>query len=144
MSRVTLLDAHWSAISFTRVIQVTGLRLALACCLAGAGTLPGAVVSTNSLTPAEELASFRLADQQLKVELVASEPDVISPVAIAFDADGRLFVAEMIDYPTGPTAGRIKLLEDRDRDGRYETSSVFADSLPFPNGGHSATNCLSH
>ena len=86
------------------------------------------------LTPEQERASFRLADQELVVELVAAEPEVISPVALAWDADGRLFVAEMSDYPNAPTGGRIKLLEDRDGDGRYERATVFADKLPFPNG----------
>src|SRR5262249_30205869 len=70
--------------------------------------------------PAESLDALRLADRHLKVELVASEPDVISPVAAAWDEDGRLFVAEMTDYPTAPTGGRIKLLEDRDGDRKYE------------------------
>ena len=41
-----------------------------------------------------------LADPDLTIELVAAEPEVTSPVAIAWDEDGRLFVAEMIDYPT--------------------------------------------
>jgi len=40
----------------------------------------------------------------------------------------------MLDYPNAQTAGRIRLLEDRDGDGRYETATVFADKLPFPNG----------
>ena len=89
---------------------------------------------TLSLTPQQELASFHFADPQLQIELIAAEPQVVSPVAIAWDADGRLFVAEMLDYPSAPTRGRIKLLEDRDGDGRYEQVSVFADTLPFPNG----------
>ena len=46
-----------------------------------------------------------LADPALTIELVAAEPEVASPVAIAWDEDGRLFVAEMIDYPTAPTVG---------------------------------------
>ena len=85
-------------------------------------------------SPREELATLRLADPGLTIELVAAEPEVVSPVAIAWDEDGRLFVAEMIDYPSGPTAGRIRRLEDRDGDGRYEHATVFADGLPFPNG----------
>src|SRR5262245_26363928 len=97
------------------------------------GCVSSAIGATNALSPSEELASFRLADRQLIVELVAAEPDVISPVAIAFDADGRLLVAEMIDYPNGPMSGRVRLLEDRNGDGRYETATVFADNLPFPN-----------
>ena len=55
-------------------------------------------------------------------------------MAIAWDEDGRLYVAEMIDYPVAPAAGRIRRLEDRDGDGRYEHATVFADGLPFPNG----------
>src|SRR6185503_16236523 len=86
------------------------------------------------LAPQEERTSFRLADERLTIELVAAEPNVVSPVAISFDADGRLFVAEMLDYPNAQTSGRIRLLEDRDGDGRYETATVFADQLPFPNG----------
>src|SRR5262245_24743266 len=89
---------------------------------------------SEPLTPAQEHASFRLADERLTIELVAAEPEVVSPVAISFDADGQLFVAEMLDYPNAQTSGRIRLIEDRDGDGRYETATVFADRLPFPNG----------
>lgn len=86
------------------------------------------------LIPEHELATFHLADPDLRVELVAAEPDVISPVSIAFDARGRIFVAEMIDYPLGPEGGQIRYLEDRDADGRFETATVFASKLPYPNG----------
>ena len=46
-----------------------------------------------------------LADPDLTIELVASEPEVTSPVAIAWDEDGRLYVAEMNDYPAAPAVG---------------------------------------
>jgi putative membrane-bound dehydrogenase-like protein len=94
------------------------------------------VVSARAEGPpsvAQALAAFRLADPSLKIELVAAEPDVVSPVAFAWDESGRLFVAEMTDYPAAPTGGRIKLLEDRDGDGQYERAMVFADKLPYPN-----------
>jgi putative membrane-bound dehydrogenase-like protein len=84
--------------------------------------------------PREEQAAFVLADPALTIELVAAEPEVASPVAIAWDEEGRLFVAEMLDYPTASTSGRVRMLEDRDGDGRYEHATVFADGLPFPNG----------
>ncbi len=84
--------------------------------------------------PREEQAAFVLADPALTIELVAAEPEVASPVAIAWDEDGRLYVAEMLDYPDAKTSGRIRMLEDRDGDGRYERATVFADGLPFPNG----------
>src|SRR5262245_43823753 len=74
-------------------------------------------LSNNALSPEQERASFHLADSELVIELLAAEPDVISPVALAWDEKGRLFVAEMSDYPSGPTSGRIKMLEDRDGDG---------------------------
>ncbi len=89
---------------------------------------------TTPLSPEAELATFQLADSRLVVELVASEPQLDSPVAISWDEHGRMYVAEMIDYPLGPKAGRVRLLEDRDRDGRYEHATVFARDLNFPNG----------
>ncbi len=88
----------------------------------------------SPMSPEEQLKSFMLADARMLVELVASEPDVASPVAMAWDPDARLFVAEMRDYPKGTGRGTIRLLEDRDGDGRHERSTVFADQLPFPNG----------
>lgn len=84
-------------------------------------------------TIAHALESFHLADDALTIELVAAEPDVIDPVAIVWDEAGRLYVAEMRDYPTGPTAGTVRLLEDTDADGRYEKVTLFAEGLPFPN-----------
>src|SRR5438874_1138060 len=95
----------------------------------------GAAQSSNSpLAPQQELATFHFADPNLTAELVASEPDIVAPVAIAWDADGRLFVAEMTDYPSGPISGRIRVLKDRDGDGRYERATIFADKIAFPNG----------
>src|SRR5262245_64486779 len=60
---------------------------------------------------------------------------------MTFDEDGRMFVVEMRGYPNGGIGegppvlpGRVKLLEDRDGDGYYETSSVYVDNLRFPTG----------
>jgi len=86
------------------------------------------------LSPADELRTFRLADPDLVVELVAAEPAVVSPVAMAWDADGRLFVVEMTDYPRDGSGGRVKLLEDKDGDGVYEHATIFAEGLQYPNG----------
>jgi putative membrane-bound dehydrogenase-like protein len=104
--------------------------------LAQADTKPG-VAPKGPLSPKEEMATFKIA-KGFKVELVASEPDVVDPVAMAFDEDGRLFVAEMIGYPNGGvatgniTSGRIRMLEDPDGKGVYTKSSIFADGLRLP------------
>ena len=72
-----------------------------------------------------EQATFALADANLTIDLVAAEPDVISPVAMCWDADGAMYVAEMRDYPVGPAAGAIRRLVDADGDGRYERGDDF-------------------
>src|SRR5262245_4621633 len=104
----------------------------------GSPTDPKPVRPSNApLSPKEEMATFHL-PKGLRAELVACEPDVVDPVAIAFDEDGRLFVAEMRGYPNAGVAtgqihsGKIKLLEDRDGDGFYEHSTTYAEGLRFP------------
>ena len=85
-------------------------------------------------SPSDSMATMRVAPG-FRIELVAAEPDVQSPVAIDIDENGRMFVVEMPGYPldTSPT-GRIKLLEDTDGDGRMDRSRVFADGLVLPTG----------
>ncbi len=92
----------------------------------------------SPLSPADAQKAFEVVPG-LRVELVAAEPLVASPCAIAFDSKGRLFVAENRGYPIGPKegekpAGVIALLEDTDGDGRMDKRTVFADGLTFPNG----------
>ncbi len=74
-----------------------------------------------------------------QVELAAAEPLVEDPIAMAFGPDGKLWVAEMGDYPRGVDGkgrhgGMIRSLEDVDGDGRYDKSTVFLDDLGFPTG----------
>ena len=101
------------------------------------GTLVAAPLP-SPLSPADALKAFEVVPG-LRVELVAAEPLVASPCAIAFDSTGRLFVAENRGYPIGPKegekpAGVIALLEDTDGDGRMDKRTVYADGLTFPNG----------
>ena len=91
-----------------------------------------------ALEPDEGLKSFEIIPG-FHLEFAAHEPAVVDPVAAAFDEDGRLYVAEMRDYPFRPKRGEtplgtIRLLEDRDGDGFFETSHVFADGLLWPTG----------
>jgi putative membrane-bound dehydrogenase-like protein len=92
----------------------------------------------GGLSAAEEQKTFHLT-AGLRIELIACEPDIQSPVAMSFDEDGRLWVVEMPDYPNGPPpgqrpGGRVVVLEDRDGTGRYRRTSVFAEGLLFANG----------
>jgi putative membrane-bound dehydrogenase-like protein len=71
----------------------------------------------------------------LRIELVAAEPMVESPCAMAFDEKGRLFVTENRGYPSAsePAMGRVVMLESTRGDGRFDKRTVFADGLSFPN-----------
>ena len=86
----------------------------------------------------EAVKAFECVDG-FTMQPVAAEPLVQSPVAAAFDADGNLYVAEMRDYPFKPKPGgkplgTVRLLRDRDGDGRFETSHIFADGLLWAAG----------
>ena len=94
------------------------------------------LVRPKPLSPAEALKSFQI-ENGFRIDLAASEPDVFSPIVMAWDEDGRLYVAENIDYPeaTKPgkkPLGRIRLLIDSKGDGVYDRSTVFADGLQWP------------
>ncbi len=71
------------------------------------------------------------------VELVASEPDIVNPVAMTFDERGRVWITESLEYPrrsSGPGRDRVKILEDTDGDGKADKFTVFADGLNIPSG----------
>lgn len=89
-------------------------------------------------TPAEALETFETVDG-FTMQLVAAEPLVHSPVAAAFDEDGALYVAEMIDYPYFPKPGdkplgAVRKLEDTDGDGVFDKSTIFANELLWAAG----------
>ena len=92
----------------------------------------------GNLAPEESLKLVHVAEG-LEVELVAAEPLVKDPVNIAFGPDGKLWVAEMGDYPlgednNGSPGGRIRYLEDTDHDGKFDKSTLFLDGLHFATG----------
>ncbi len=102
------------------------------------GADPDRKSPASPLGAVASLSEFRL-HPDFRIELAAAEPQVIDPVALRFDENGRMWVVEMGDYPNGPAAGgrplsRVRWLEDTDGDGRYETSRVFADGLLFATG----------
>ena len=74
-----------------------------------------------------------------KLELVASEPLVEEPTAIAFDGNGKMYVAEMLTYMQDIDGtnrnkpwSRVSVLEDLDGDGKMDKRTTFVDSLVLP------------
>lgn len=108
---------------------------------------PGLVPLTDEsqpLPPASATASMKV-PAGYRVELVAAEPLVMDPVAFDWGPDGRLWVAEMRDYPNSliwnkagdpldAPGGRIKVLTDTNGDGRYDEAVTFLDGLSYPTG----------
>ena len=112
--------------------ETKGLRIAL--CAIGCLAAFACSRTGPPYPPQRALELFEL-PPGLRIELVAAEPDVVDPVAITFDEQGRMYVVEMLDYPLDlRPLGQIKRLEDLDGDGYYEKSTIFADELNFPNG----------
>lgn len=85
------------------------------------------------LEPPAALESF-VVRPGFRVELAAHEPEVMDPIALSFDERGRIYVVEMRDYSERrpERLGRVRRLEDRDGDGRYEASLPFLEGLPWP------------
>ncbi|MFP6582320.1 MAG: PVC-type heme-binding CxxCH protein [Candidatus Hydrogenedentota bacterium] len=83
--------------------------------------------------PGDTLDDFQIVPG-FKMELVAAEPLVHDPIAMAFDEKGRMFVVEMRGYSErrDENIGAIRLLEDTDGDGVYDTSDVYVDGLAWP------------
>lgn len=93
-------------------------------------------------SPKDTISTFQL-PEGYRIELVASEPLINDPVEVAFDEDGKMYVAQMDDYPSedmkdypadADPKSKIMLLEDKDGDGFYETGTVFASGLKYANG----------
>jgi putative membrane-bound dehydrogenase-like protein len=85
-------------------------------------------------SPAESQTAF-VVRPGFRVQLMAAEPLLRSPVAMDWDEDGRLYVAEFPEYNQYANSKRhgvgcIRLLEDTDGDGVYDKSTLFADNVP--------------
>ncbi len=90
------------------------------------------------VSPDKALRTFQI-EKGFSLEMVAADPLIHDPVAIAFDGDGRIWVAEMRGYmPTvdgegeDEANGRITILTDTDGDGKMDQVKVFLDKLVLP------------
>jgi putative membrane-bound dehydrogenase-like protein len=90
--------------------------------------------TTRAMAPAEAASGFRVPDG-FKVGAFASEPDVQNPVAMSWDARGRLWVAENYTYSDLTDKfdlrlrDRVLIFEDSDGDGRFDKRTVFSDQV---------------
>ena len=97
-----------------------------------------AIRPTDPRSPDEERASFHL-PPGFTIQLFAAEPEIQKPMNMAFDAKGRLWVSGSNEYPFPVPKDRkgrdsIRILEDRDGDGRADRVTTFADGLNIPIG----------
>ena len=111
--------SHW-----TSMLRLAALTSVLH--LFGASAIPA---------PADP-ASYQL-HSAVAMALFAREPDIVDPVSLTWDEEGRLYVVEMRDYPYGfgperKPGGTVRLLEDTDGDGKIDRSTIFAEGLSFP------------
>ncbi|MDE2714698.1 MAG: dehydrogenase [Verrucomicrobiota bacterium] len=91
-----------------------------------------------ALTPTQALKSFKLAPG-FRIEIAAADPLVHDPVAMAFDADGRMWVVEMRAFMPNvdgkgedARTGRVGVLEDTNGDGRMDKRTDFLTGLQMP------------
>ncbi|MEO8354069.1 MAG: PVC-type heme-binding CxxCH protein, partial [Chthoniobacteraceae bacterium] len=92
---------------------------------------PGFPVQPGTTTPPEETARTMTMPEGFSVKVFAAEPDLHQPIAFTIDDRGRLWVVENYSYPDWKPEGNdiIRIFEDTDGDGHFDTSKVFYDKL---------------
>ncbi len=92
---------------------------------------PGFPVQPGTTTPPEETARTMTVPDGFSVKVFAAEPDLHQPIAFTIDDRGRLWVVENYSYPDWKPEGNdiIRIFEDTDGDGHFDTSKVFYDKL---------------
>lgn len=92
----------------------------------------------NAGLTAEAAAAAMTVPEGFHVDVIAAEPDVHQPIALAIDDAGRLWVAEAHTYPVRAPEGEgrdnILVFEDADHDGSFEKRTVFASGLNLVSG----------
>ncbi len=85
----------------------------------------------------EESIKYTQVPIGFRMELFASEPEIINPIYMTWDERGRLWVVETVDYPNELRDGRkgndrIKICEDTNGDGKADKFTVFAEGFNIP------------
>lgn len=117
--------------------RVLGMVVLVGSCCGQDEVLQGSGYVTTGLSAEQALAKM-VVPEGFAVDLIAAEPEVMQPVALAVDGRGRLWVAEAYSYPTrakdGEGRDRILIFEDADGDGEFETRKVFYEGLNLVSG----------
>jgi putative membrane-bound dehydrogenase-like protein len=109
--------------------------ISLSVCAADFPTPYNSERSTEPLMPAEQAARGMAMPDGFRCTVFASEPDVQNPIAMAWDAKGRMWVAENYTYAGSSMRfdlglrDRVIILEDKDNDGKAESRKVFIDTV---------------
>jgi putative membrane-bound dehydrogenase-like protein len=105
--------------------------------VAGRELLVPDTVKHAGLTPQQAVEAITL-PPGFNAQLVAGEPDVQQPVALAIDDRGRLWVAEAYTYPVKAPEGKgqdkILIFEDTKHDGHFDKRTVFMEGLNLVSG----------
>src|SRR5260370_42401097 len=87
------------------------------------------IAATDPLRPEEQVKKIKL-PPGFELQLVAADPDIRKPININFDAAGRLWLTETIEYPFAAKEGQgrdaVKILEDFGPDGKARKITTFA------------------
>ncbi len=113
----------------------------LASALSLAATTAKELKTSNApfLNPEEAVAKMDI-PEGFDVSIYAAEPDIGEPIAITFDAKGRIWVLENYNYidrrshKVEEQLTRIQIFEDTDGDGVHDTKKLFTDKLTFSSG----------
>ena len=84
-----------------------------------------------------EAASKMTVPDGFHVDVVASEPQIVNPIAMTFDDRGRIWITESVEYPrkaAGPGRDTVKLIEGVDDNGHATKVTVFASGFNIPTG----------
>ncbi|HET6247995.1 MAG TPA: c-type cytochrome [Tepidisphaeraceae bacterium] len=101
-------------------------------------TAEDANINPHQRSPQDEIAAIHL-QPGYHLELVASDPDIISPAVCAWDGNGRMYVAELRSYMLDidgskekEPISRVSRWEDTKGDGHYDKHTVFVDHMMLP------------
>ena len=122
--------------------MLTGLTLMNVAASFGQETKPALIPHAQDKPPNDPrdpatAAKMMTVPEGFTVEVVASEPEIVNPVAMTIDERGRYWITESLEYPRrepGPGRDRVKVLEDTDGDGRADKFTVFMEGLNIPSG----------